>query len=170
MHAGQGAGAAGIDALDAGVGVRAGQQRAVQHPAHLDVVGEDGLARRQLDGIDFRFGFAHCLDGLTSGGVTTTRVRERASARPAVIASAYGNSAPAVEQPWRRRNGPFQRFERRHVFAAQDRRRAQNGLHRFDVARSRSSTPASASRTSTSVGFGFFFSRAYAHRICAGVL
>ncbi len=43
-HPGQGAGAAGIDLFNIGVGVRAGEQCSVEHALHVHIIGEDGFA------------------------------------------------------------------------------------------------------------------------------
>ena len=53
-HAGERLGTAGVDAGDAGVGVRAAQKPAVGHPVQAEIAGELSLAGHLGDGVDAR--------------------------------------------------------------------------------------------------------------------
>ena len=68
MHAIQIARFAVIDIEDAGVGMGAGQQLAVEHAAHFKIIDEGGIALGQLEGVDFDFGFADHFHFRHNGG------------------------------------------------------------------------------------------------------
>ena len=59
MHAGQAAGPGSVDAPDAGVGMRTGEELGVQHAAQLDIVCEGRAAASQLHRINLGRGMPH---------------------------------------------------------------------------------------------------------------
>ena len=131
VHAGQRQRLALVDAHDAGVGVRAGQQAAVEHAGHLHVVGKDGAPLDKLERVDLRLRLVD--DGCFWRGKF---YRHRLSARLHVGAARLDTIATiAAGRPF----PPFGRVDDvdgvgRQILAAQLCRRAQHGLHRFEIA------------------------------------
>ncbi len=80
-HPGQAGGGAGVDAADAGVGVRAGEQGQVQGAREVEVAGEDGAAGDQGQAVHLALAGADHLELLAHSGAS------RISAAAARIAS-----------------------------------------------------------------------------------
>ena len=136
MHAGQRPRPAGVDARDAGMGMRAGQQGRVQHAGQIDVIGKNRLALDQLDRIHLHLRPADHVGGPL--GVHRGEDDEgNLGLRQHVVARLWQfrlrRAAHGVEEALQR--DAARRVDGRHALAAQHGRHAQHRLHGFDVAR-----------------------------------
>ena len=132
VHARQRQRLALVDAHDAGVGVRAGEQAAVEHARHLQIVGKNGAPLDELERIDLR------LRLVDDGGFGRRQLhRHRLRARLHVGAARLDAVAAIAA------GRPFPAFGRvddvdgvgRQLLATQLRRRTQHRFHRLEIAR-----------------------------------
>ncbi len=144
LDAGQRLSFARVNTDNAGVGVWAGQHSCMQHATHLEVVGIDGFARRQLDGVDLRFRLADgaMLDQFL-GGDDDSRggLRLHAAAAAPITPDRFIGFVRRFERPCptkqigRGGNGTLQGPVGGYALTTHDGSRAQDRLHRLDVAR-----------------------------------
>jgi len=132
MNAGKGFRRRSVNVPDAGVGMRASEQRRVEHPPPLEVVGEDRAAQGQLDRVHLRLRPAdHTAPlGLRRGDdqrPAGAGLDGRAAAIRQILAMRV------IEESGGNGDRPLQRHERLHLLAAHDGRRPQHGLHRLDI-------------------------------------
>ena len=127
-----------VDAEDAGVGVGAGKQAAVEYPRHLHVVGKDGPPLHQLHSVHLRLRFVDHLrlgrrnsDGKGAGaGLGLHAVIARTAVGPVRGKPAIGRGP--LEAAGRVPHVDFQRVE---TLPPHLRGGAQDSLHRLCVAR-----------------------------------
>ncbi len=125
-----------VDAGDAGVGVRAGEHRRVQHAGQVDVIGKGGFALDQLDRVDFDLRLAHHIGGALridsrEGEKGDFGLGEHVAAGARYLRLV--GAADGVEEAFER--NPARRLDGRDGLPAQHRRRTLHRLHRLDVAR-----------------------------------
>ena len=150
-YTGQRFGARGINAADSRVHDWAAQHLRHQHIAHAQIISEGGFALHQLDRVDFLLRLAHraALRGFRRGPHLRHQPRAGFQARTAAphgdggitdwsMVRRAGFRRPTFYRLCARSRHPTvagRQVDRRHVFAAQNRRSAQNGLHWFGVSR-----------------------------------
>ena len=135
VDAGQGLGLGGVDGDDAGVGVGAGEEAAVEHARQLHIVREDGPALGQLHRVHLGLRLVHHL-GLRRGHGAGHRAGAGLGLGPGVV-PAFREQIPAVggrrPLPGRGRVHDLD-LQRGHLLPAQLGRGPEHRLHGLHVA------------------------------------